>query len=109
MLNNLSEFYSEEGPERVGFIFPDGAIVEVENSAANPLEGFDVCAEDLITFAERATASWHTHPGASANLSVEDNSAFLCWPKLEHFIIGNDGIKKYVVGNNNRILQCAAA
>lgn len=100
----LLEFYASEGPERGGFVLPDGSIVEVENDAPSPNDGFDVCPEDLITFGERAVASWHTHPNASANLSVLDNSAFLCWPKLRHFIIGNDGIKAYEI-TSGRVLN----
>ena len=104
MRDLLLEFYASEGPERVGFVLNDGSVVEVVNDAPNPNEGFDVCPEDLITFAEHAVASWHTHPNASANLSVLDNSAFLSWPKLEHFIIGSDGIKKYFI-EGNRVCQ----
>ena len=101
----LAEFYSSEGPERVGFILEDGSIVEVENVANDPVKGFDVCAEDLMVFAERAVASWHTHPGVKANLSNEDYSAFLGWSNLEHYVIGNDGIHQYVVTSDGQVTE----
>lgn len=104
MFDLLLEFYAAEGPERVGFILDDGAVVEVENVSGTPDTGFDICAEDLITFGERAVASFHTHPGASANLSVEDASTFLTWPNLKHYIIGNDGIRTFEV-KGNQVVQ----
>jgi proteasome lid subunit RPN8/RPN11 len=104
VLDLLPDFYADKGPERVGFILDDGSLVEVENEDPNPEQGFSVCAEDLITFGERAVATWHTHPGASSNLSMLDASAFLCWPDLTHYVIGNDGIKSYAV-TNGKVVQ----
>lgn len=83
--------------ERVGFILPGDEIVEVENICEDPENGFDVAGADLLKYAENAIASWHTHPGQSANLSVEDLNAFRCWPQLAHYIIGTDGVRRYVV------------
>ena len=103
--SKLEEFYTSAGPERVGFIFSDDTIVEVENVAARPEDSFDVSAEDLIAYGERATATFHTHPGVISNLSNDDYSAFLSWPKLRHYIIGSDGIRCYKVMNNTVILD----
>lgn len=93
----LTNFYSNEGPERVGFIIPRNEIVEVENISENPLDGFLVDAEDIIHYTETkgAIATWHTHPNQSANLSGEDNRIFFNWPELTHFIIGNDGVRAF--------------
>lgn len=93
----LLDLYSDEGPERVGFLMPDGEIVEVGNVAADPTQGFDVSGADLMRYAMRATASWHTHPGEPANLSTRDYESFLAWPGLEHFIIGCDGIAHFYI------------
>lgn len=95
----LLDFYTHAGVERVGFILNDGAIVEVDNESNDPENSFDVAPEDLITFGDRAIASFHTHPGASAGLSIDDYLAFCAWPHLTHFIVGFDGVMTYrVVG-----------
>lgn len=92
----LKRFYAMEGKERVGFI-GDNKIFEVENRAENPLIGFYVTPQDIITYTEekKCWATWHTHPGQDCNLSGEDSKMFLQWPDLVHFIIGNDGVKVY--------------
>lgn len=82
--------------ERVGFIVDD-EIVEVKNIHPDPENGFQVSATDLKEYAERASATWHTHPGHTSNLSVEDYHTFLNWPGLRHFIIGTDGVSEYYV------------
>lgn len=105
MKSLLAEFYESTGPERVGFILADGSIVEVENVAPNPLDEFDVCSEDLMTFAEKAVATWHTHPGAKGNLSADDYLAFLGWPNLEHYVIGCDGIHQYSVTSDGTVTE----
>jgi proteasome lid subunit RPN8/RPN11 len=95
----LLNFYSDTGPERVGFISQDDFLVEVPNISAHPENSFDVSGEDLIEFGEHAQASWHTHPGASANLSNDDVQAFKNHPTLVHHIVGNDGVRSFVVKN----------
>ncbi len=93
----LREFYAAEGNERVGFVLDDGSVVEVENEAPEPATSFDICTEDLITFGDRAGATFHTHPGSSSNLSVEDHIAFTSWPDLIHNIVGSDGLSSYKI------------
>lgn len=94
-MNKLREFYTDSGPERVGFILTDETVVEVKNNHPNPELGFDISAEDLIKFEDSVTATWHTHPNTNANLSVHDEGAFWMYPDLVHYIIGNDGIRSY--------------
>lgn len=93
----LNNFYSNEGPERVGFIIPRNEIVEVRNISDKPHDGFLVAPEDIILYTEEkeAIATWHTHPNQSANLSGEDYRIFHNWPNLTHFIIGNDGVRAF--------------
>lgn len=56
--------------------------------------------EDLDRLDEADTlATFHTHPGQSANLSYEDYESFMGYPYLTHYIIGADGIKSYRVVN----------
>ncbi len=83
-------------PERVGFISSGGAIVECENIAQDPVYGFAVSGCDILAHLD-AVATWHTHPGASSNLSMDDHSAFLNFPDMKHFIIGSDGVRCYEV------------
>lgn len=93
----LKNYYADEGRERVGFIVPRNDIVEVNNIADNPYDGFLVDAKDITLYTEEknAVATWHTHPNQSANLSGEDYRIFQMWPELVHFIIGNDGVRAF--------------
>lgn len=93
----LSDLYRPDGPERVGFVLKDGTVVEVTNVCSEPEEGFEVSAEDLVTYSSDAVATWHTHPGASRNLSIKDYEMFLDWSDLDHYIIGDDGVRRYTV------------
>jgi proteasome lid subunit RPN8/RPN11 len=91
----------EGDKERCGFILKTGEIVECENICEQPTEGFDFRGEDLVLYTPVAAASWHTHPGEDSNLSAGDFHSFINWPELEHYIIGNDGVTKYVVADGD--------
>ncbi len=93
----LRSLYSDEGKERVGFLFPN-ELREVQNVAHNPEEGFMVSAEDILTNTEEegCYATWHTHPNQDANLSGEDYLMFKNWPELYHFIVGKEDTKAFV-------------
>ena len=97
-MQQLLDLY-EGDEERCGFVLKSGDIVEVINICENPKEGFAVAGADLVRFTPIAQATWHTHPGSDSNLSANDWHSFLNWPELEHYIIGNDGITKFVVQN----------
>lgn len=84
----LNIFYSDTGPERVGFILHDGKVVELDNICSDPENGFEISAEDIIQYEKDIKATWHTHPDATSNLSVDDYKAFLNYPDLDHYIIG---------------------
>lgn len=101
----LETFYSPDGPERVGFILKDGNLVEVENIASDPVQGFKVKGEDLLKCVSDAKATWHTHPGETFNLSVSDYIAFKSYPKLTHFIIGSNGVREYYVENGEVFIR----
>lgn len=83
--------------ERCGLILKDGTVIEVDNVADEPEKGFEIPAEKLIEYEDDLAGTWHTHPGEGKNLSARDYHGFLTWPKLSHYIIGNDGVAKYVV------------
>jgi len=90
--------------EHVGFILPNGKVVEVENTSPVPAQSFDVSGADIIEFEGTAVGTWHTHPKASSNLSAGDMETFLQWPNLYHLIVGKDGITKYVVKDGEVLL-----
>lgn len=91
------------GPERGGLILKGGKLVEVQNICSEPEEGFLPDAADLIPHLPNAVGTWHTHPGASANLSVEDAETFVSWPDWLHAIVGEDGVRWYAVKNGAAI------
>jgi len=88
----LEKLYSEVGKERIGFLLPT-LLVEVKNISQKPEDGAVISAEDLIKYCDVAIAAWHTHPGASANLSEDDYPTFKAWGKIPHLVIGNDGVR----------------
>lgn len=99
----LLELYDDE-VEHAGFILPRGKVVEVTNTSEAPAESFDVSGEDIIKYEKTAVGTWHTHPKADSNLSVGDMETFLNWPDLEHYIIGTDGITKYIVADGEVLI-----
>lgn len=101
----LTPFYAEEGQERIGFILHDDTVVEMENIHPEPEEGAAMRAADLFANEHRAKAFWHTHPGTTCNLSVNDRRAFLGYPMHLHYVVGNDGVAGYAVVNGE-VVRC---
>lgn len=99
-MKRLRSFYLNNGPERVGYIRHDGRVIELENVHPDPFKGFALRAEDLKILQSDAIATWHTHPGGTALLSGEDYLAFLSYPQLQHFVIGEDSVRCYAVEEN---------
>lgn len=95
MLDLASRLAGEN--ERVGFILHDDTIVEVENVCQEPKGGFEVSGADILKHLSIAKATWHTHPGGTANLSVGDYESFLAFPDWDHFIVGTDGTRCFRV------------
>ena len=103
----LLDLYNDSGVERVGVILSDTKLVELENIAPNPQTQFLISAEDTLEYllSGKAKGTFHTHPNASANLSVDDYTAFLNYPDIQHIIVGKDGIKIYEVADGAVIQQ----
>ena len=99
----LLEYYTGS-MERVGFILSDGSIVECTNVSPEPESSFIVSAEEIVAYCDRAVATWHTHPDADYNLSANDYEMFMSWPDLDHYIVGNNGVRKYVVEDGDLII-----
>lgn len=104
----ISDYYSPNGDERVGFIFKDGRLVEVPNCSPHPEDSFDVGADYLIAHEDDIAACFHTHPGASSELSSQDFFGFSANPDWVHYIIGCDGISAYAMDDHGRLVKCAA-
>lgn len=96
MKTQLLPFLAGE-KEKVGFVLKNGDIVELANICDNPVEGFVIKADDMLKYEDQVVATWHTHPKASANLSVGDYLSFRNYPKLRHYIVGTDGVFEYAV------------
>lgn len=103
-MNSLLDFYSDEGPERCGLIMSNGDIVELINAAEDPLEAFEISGADLIKYEDVAIASWHTHPGQSSQLSLDDYAGFLNYPNFQHHIVGKNGVTSYAVINKRIVI-----
>jgi hypothetical protein len=89
------------GPERGGLIQADGSLLEFNNVAEVPTEGFlPEITTDLLGSLDASIGTWHTHPGATANLSAEDWTTFVQWPDHIHVIVGTDGLRWYRVEKN---------
>jgi len=104
IITSLLKKYDEE-VEHVGFILPNGKLVEVENTSAKPDESFDVSGEDILKYETTAIGSWHTHPKKDSNLSVGDMETFLNWPEWDHYIVGNNGVSKYIVRDGDVLID----
>lgn len=87
-------------PERGGFVMSDGSLMELENLSDKPNDGaaLNPTVEQLERLPE-ARATWHTHPGTTANLSVGDFETFVGWANMLHAIVGTDGVRWYGVKN----------
>lgn len=92
----LLDFYEGE-EERVGFILQDGSVIECQNIAPNPKEAFQVSGEEIMKWLDSVVATWHTHPNSTYNLSANDYEMFVSWSDLDHYIVGTNGVRKYVV------------
>ena len=93
----LKMWNEEDTKERCGFILKNNVVLEVENTHPQPEFGFEICAKDIVENEDKLKGTWHTHPNSNAILSHEDYTCFLNWPKLEHYILGQNGIRRYVV------------
>lgn len=84
----------------------DGTVIEVPNIIGSEgKDEFQVAGQHILEYviSGKAFATWHTHPRKDANLTVPDNEMFLRYPELEHYIIGTDGIRRYLVKNGRVI------
>ena len=97
-MRSLFRFYDEnEVEEMCGFILDKRRCVQLKNVHPEPTEGFEIDPEDTLRYLDRIKGIWHTHPNEPAVLSGHDKLCMEMWPDIPHYIIGSDGIRKYVV------------
>lgn len=89
--------YQPTGHERGGLILSSGEPHEFPNISSEPEKIFVPDLSTVVDVLPQAVGTWHTHPGASANLSTEDEATFKSWPTFAHAIIGENGIRWYAV------------
>ena len=82
--------------EACGLILKDGTIIDLVNVHASPDQAFHIAAADVIKYELDMAATWHTHVG-KAYPSGADYVCFRNWSKLNHYIVGDDGLKCYNV------------
>jgi len=101
MLEKLKQKYSDTGHERLGFILSEGEVVELDNAHDVPQHGAKYSSSDLFRYMFSGDftvkATWHTHPSETKNLSGDDYVAFKNYPDIDHYVIGNDGVRRYYV------------
>lgn len=105
LLTSLKMLYSDNGPERGGYIDKENNFIEVENIFDSPNSAFLFSYEDEDRLSENGTATVHTHPNASSNLSKDDYDTFLNWWSLYHLIVGKDGITCYKISESGSVVK----
>lgn len=97
-MKSLFKFYDDAcEDERCGFIVKPMKAIELKNIFKEPTMGFEIDPEDTLKYIDNLKGIWHTHPKKTSVLSGEDKLCIEQWPNLKHYIIGNDGIRTYVV------------
>lgn len=96
--SKFMRFFDPENPkEQCGFVLKGNKMVEVKNVHPEPEKGFEIDPEAILRHEDQIKATWHTHPNGTKALSERDYACFLAWPHLEHYIVGLDGVQRYVV------------
>lgn len=68
------------------------------NVSDTPESSFSLSLEDQESLNSPDTiGTFHTHPGASSNLSYDDWLSFYNYPRLTHYICGEQGVMTYKV------------
>lgn len=97
-MKSLFKFYDDNiDVERCGFVIDSHKLVELTNVYHQTTEGFEIDPSDVLKYIDRLKGIWHTHPRKTSVLSGDDKLCMEQWPDIKHYIIGNDGIRVYVV------------
>lgn len=99
-MKNLLRFYDDEETEEMcGFVLKNRRVVQLKNVHPEPTQGFEIDPADTMRYMDRLKGIWHTHPKADAVFSGEDKLCMEQWPDLAHYVVGQDGVRKYIVKN----------
>lgn len=97
-MKSLFDRYEDEAKEeRCGLILVQGIVIECKNIHPEPEKGFEIDPEVVLKHLDELSGTWHTHPQQSSTLSGEDHTCFTQWPDLDHYIIGEDGVRIYQI------------
>jgi hypothetical protein len=91
--SDLLSKLTPDGPERGGVIIAEG-LVEITNICGDE-DGYAPDPDELVLYIDQMIGTFHTHPGQTANLSVEDFNTYLQFPGMRHAIVGTDGVRWY--------------
>lgn len=97
--------YWSDRVERCGFILTNGQVIEVENVANNPETEFEIAESVFNEYADEIKATWHTHTGTNANLSLEDYLTFLAFPEYQHWIVSAKKTVLFGIEENSVVIQ----
>lgn len=93
----FDRYNPEDVEERCGFVLTDDEVVQLDNIHPDPTKGFEIDPKETLHYIDRLCGIWHTHPGSASVLSGEDKLCMEYWPDLSHYIVGEDGVREYVV------------
>lgn len=78
--------------------------IECKNICTDPYAGYEMSFDDMDRLDDpEVVGTFHTHPNGSSNLSFEDYESFMGYPRLTHYIIGKDGVKKFKILNGELV------
>ena len=96
--SEISYFYSKSGPERGGLVSKTSGLIELNNVSEKPDKEFSLSIEDQEKLSSPdIIGTFHTHPGGSSNLSYDDWLSFYSYPRLTHYIYGEQGLMTYKI------------
>lgn len=92
-------------PERGGLLVGEAELIELPNIHPEPANGYMPDTALVLPWIERATGTWHTHPGRTATPSAQDVQSFAGWPDWVHVIVGTDGVRQFRT-KNGMAVEC---
>lgn len=98
-----------ETAERCGLVLKSGRVMEGDNVHQTPERGFIIETKFARRHMKNMVGTWHTHPNQKSVLSEEDYIGFGQWPGYTHYVIGTDGVRGYVAGEDGLIEEVSFA
>lgn len=102
-MQDLLNLIDKDGDEVCGVILKDGTVQVRKNLHPEPRDNFAMECEDFDD--PNITATFHTHPRGTPNLTMADYRSFVQFPRLKHFIIGKAEIWCYRMDGDILVLD----